>query len=259
VTVSTPDALWASRSVRLLQPAAVRCEGVRRTVRGVPLPDGADLNVPVGARLLLVSRPDAAASLLMRILAGIARADGGRVLLAGLSRAEAGPMGWARRVGYVGPRAAIQSWLSPREALQLSGGLAAYRGRALATLTDVALERYGLDNVADRPIRRGGVAIAERVALAAAQLSEPEVLLLDEPLRALDPQERARLLGLAAPRQTLIMASRYPSTEAALVNRVVLLADGRVRLNSATADLERRGLALSMSGIEALAALPRAG
>ncbi|HEX5397221.1 MAG TPA: ATP-binding cassette domain-containing protein [Candidatus Limnocylindria bacterium] len=259
MTTSTPDALWASRSIRLLHPTAVRCQGVRRSIRGVSLLAGIDLSVPVGARLLVVSRPEAAASLLLRILAGIARADGGRISLAGLTRAEAGPAGWARRVGYVGPRAAIHPWLSPREALQLAGGLADLAGRHLARQVDAALGFYGLQEVADRPMRRGGPAVAERVALAAAQLNEPDVLLLDEPLRALDPEERTRLLGGAGPRQTLILASRYPASEAGLVNRLIVLRDGAVQLNVAVTELARHGLALSTSGIETLASLPRAG
>lgn len=259
MTTSTPDALWASRSVRLLHPTAVRCQGVRRRIAGVPLLAGVDLAVPVGARLLIVSHPEASASLLLRILAGMARADGGRISLAGLTRAEAGPEGWARRVGYVGPRAAIHAWLSPREALELAGGLADLAGRPLRRVVDAALESHGLLEVADRPMRRGGPAAVERVALAAAQLTEPEVLLLDEPLRALDPQERARLLGRAGARQTLILVSRYPASEAGLVSRVVMLRDGVVQLNAAVAELARRGLALSASGIETLASLSRAG
>ncbi len=258
MTTSTPDALWASRSVRLLHPAAVRCEGVRRSVRGAPLLSGIDLAVPVGARLLLVSRPEASASLLLRILAGIARLDDGRLMLAGLS--SGGPSGWTRRVGYVGPDATIHDWLSPREALQLACALAPVeRGQSQRRLVEAALERYGLLDVADRPMRRGGPAVVERAALAAAQLTEPEVLLLDEPLRAIDPLERTRLLGLVAPRQTVILASRYPSSEAGLANRVVLLREGRVALNASVRDFESRGLQLSMSGIEAFAALPRAG
>ena len=259
VTTSTPDALWASRSVRLLHPTAVRCEGLRRAERGEPLLDGVDLSVPVGARLLLVSRPEASASLLLRILAGIARADAGRLFLAGLARADAGPVDWARRVGYVGPRASIHSWLSPREALSLAGGLAELRGPMLTQLVEASLERHGLLDVADRPMRRGGPAVAERVALAAALLTDPEVLLLDEPLRAIDQEERLRLIGELPPRKTVILASRYPSSEAGLVNHVVLLRQGRVAVHAPLAELGRRGLGLSMSGIESLAVLPRAG
>lgn len=216
------------------------------------------LTVPVGSRLLVVSQPPASASLLLRILAGIARADGGRICMAGLTRAKSGPAGWARRIGYVGPDV-IHSWLSPREALELAGRLADLRGRSLARLVGAALESYELLGFADQPMRRGGPAVVQRVTLAAAQLNEPEVLLLDEPLRALDAMDRARLLGKAGPRQTVILASRYPASVSGLVNRVVLLLDGRVRLDADVAELEGRNLSLSMSGLEALASRRHAG
>ena len=83
MTSSTPDALWSSQAIRFLRPAAVVCERVRRRVGRENLLDRVDLQVPVGARLLLVSAPDASGSLLLRVLAGLAHADGGRFQLAG--------------------------------------------------------------------------------------------------------------------------------------------------------------------------------
>lgn len=252
VTTSTPDALWASRSARLLRPAAVECHDVRRTVAGRPLLAGVDLVVPVGARLLLVSRPDASASLLLRILSGIARAEAGLIRLAGLSLPEAGPRGWARRIAYVGPQAGIYSWLSPREALDLAARLSGVEPAARRPLVDSSLEHHGLSRVADGPIRRGGPGVEQRAALAAALLNDPEVLLLDEPLRALDTEERNRLLRLPGRRRTVLLASRYPASEQGLVDRFALLVDGRVRLHLPIPQLEAQGLPLSFEGIEAL-------
>ena len=105
LTSSTPDALWASRSVRTLKPAAVVCEGVSRRLRGQRLLDDLTLVVGVGARLLVVSRPEQSASMLLRVLAGLSRTQAGVVRLAGVARPDSSPAGWARRVGYVGPEA----------------------------------------------------------------------------------------------------------------------------------------------------------
>ncbi|HET8586801.1 MAG TPA: hypothetical protein VFM74_02905, partial [Candidatus Limnocylindria bacterium] len=112
MTKSTPDALWASRSVHLLRPAAIVCRGLHRRRAGVALLDGLDLAVPVGARLLVVSEPEESASLLLAVLAGLARVDDGQLLIAGVRRADDSAAGWARRVGYVGPRANVHPWLS---------------------------------------------------------------------------------------------------------------------------------------------------
>lgn len=253
VTASTPDALWASRSVRHLRPAAVQCRGLRRARRGDRLLDGVDLAIQVGARVLLVSTPEPSAGLLLRVLAGLARPDGGTFRLAGL----AAPGAWARRVAYVGPGPALPAWLSANEALDLAARLHGYGRPERRRLAAAAIERFGLTGGlgADRPMRHGGAALLQRTAFATALLGEPEVLLLDEPLRALDPRDRSALLTSVPKRTTMLLASRFPASEAGLVDQVAFLRDGRAALHAPVSQLDRHQLPLSLRGVEALADL----
>ncbi len=213
----------------------------------------------MGARLLVVSRPGESASLLLRVLAGLAHATAGTVRLAGAARADNSPAGWARRVAYVGPAAGIYPWMSPREVLDLAARLAGYDADKRRRRIDLAAETYRMGLLLDEPIQRGGESLAQRTALAAAMLTDPEVLLLDEPLRAVEPIERTRLLAIPGIRRTVLIASRFPASEAGLVNQVALLHDGRVVLHAPVKEFDARGLALSQGGIEALAALAWAG
>jgi ABC-type multidrug transport system ATPase subunit len=258
VTSSTPDALWASQSVRMLKPAAVVCEGVSRKVRGQSLLDDLTLVVGVGARLLVVSRPEQSASMLLRVLAGLSRMRSGIVRLAGVARRDSSAAGWARRVGYVGPEAGIYPWMTPREVLDLAGRIAEYDPADIQRRIDGVAERYRIGLYLDQPIRRGGEPLAQRVALACAMLTDPEVLLLDEPLRAVEPEERARLLTIPGRRRTVVIASRYPASEAGLVDQVAFLRDGRLVVHTPVTELDRRGLALSQRGIDALIELAAA-
>ena len=258
LTSSTPDALWASRSVDTLKPAAVVCEGVSRRQRGQPLLDDLTMVVDVGARLLVVSRPEQSASMLLRILASLSRMQSGIVRLAGVARPDSSAAGWARRVGYVGPEAGIYPWMTPREVLDLAGRIAEYDPADIQRRIDGVAERYRIGTHLDQPIRRGGEPLAQRVALASAMLTEPEVLLLDEPLRALDPEERARLLTIPGSRRTVVIASRYPASEAGLVDQVAFLSEGRLVIHAPIDELDRRGLALSQRGIDALIELTAA-
>lgn len=235
------------------------CEGITRTVRGQHLLDELQLVVGVGARLLIVSRPEESASLLLRVLAGLSHATAGTVRLAGVARADNSPAGWARRVGYVGPEAGIYPWMSPREVLDLAARLADFDIDERRRLIDLAAERYRMGPHLDGPIHRGGASLAQRTALAAAMLTDPEVLLLDDPLRAIEPTERARLLAIPGRRRTVLIASRFPASEAGLVNQVALLQDGRLVLHVPVRELDARGLTLSQRGIEALAELAAAG
>jgi ABC-type multidrug transport system ATPase subunit len=254
LTSSTPDALWSAPSLRLLRPAAVVCTDLRR---GRDL-DRCSLSVPAGGRLLLVSDPDSTASTLLRVLAGLSRAERGRIRIAGST--DAGSRGWGRRVTYLGPHPGLHTWMTPLEALQLASELIdlAPADRARRIERAAAWARIPPGAMA-QPMSRGGTAIQQRTGLAAALIGDPEVVLLDEPLRALESEERRRLLCLPGRRRTVLLASRYPASEVGLAAHVVYLSAGRVELIAPVAELEAAGLSLSHRGIEALAAMRAAG
>jgi ABC-type multidrug transport system ATPase subunit len=255
VTSSTPDALWSSTAVRHLHPAAVVCQRVRRRVGRANLLDRVDLKVPVGARLLLVANPDASASLLLRVLAGLSRPDGGRFQLAGALSSDISPAGWARRIAYVGPELGLFPWMSADETLTLAARLIGLERVDAGRLIGEAVEHWALSPGRDRPMWRMGLAFMQRTAMAAALLGDPEVVLLDEPLRALEPEKRARLLRLPGDRRTVVLASRYPASEVGVVDQVALLQRGRVELHVPISALEQVGLPLSMRSIETLAGM----
>ena len=236
--------------MRILRPAAVVCADLSR---GSYL-DRCSLSVPPGGRLLLVSDPDSTASTLLRVLAGLTPADRGKVRIAGSS--DSGSDGWGRRVAYLGPNPGLHAWMTPLEVLRLAGDLLELPAAETARRAEqvIAWARIPLDALA-RPMRRGGAALHQRTGLAAALLGDPEVLLLDEPLRALDAEERRSLLRIRGRRRTILLASRSPASEVGLAAHVVYLHSGRVELIAPIADLEAAGLSLSHRGIEALAAM----
>lgn len=220
--------------------------------------DRCSLVVPVGMRLLLVSDPPASASTLVRAIAGLTRPGRGRIEVAGL--ADPSRDGSARRLAFVGPEPGIHRWMTPREALELSARLLGLGPAVAAERIERALAWVGVaPAAARRPVSRGGAPLLQRTALAAALIADPEVLLLDDALRALETMERTRLLRLPGARHTIIIASRQPTSEAGLVTHVALLRSGRVALLAPVHDLEAAGLPLSRRGIDALAERGTAG
>lgn len=191
--------------------------------------------------------------MLLRVLAGLAHASSGTVRLAGVSRSDGSPSGWARRVGYVGPEAGVYPWMTPREVLDLAGRIAEYEPAERRHRIDLMAEQYRFGTQLDEPVRRGGTELAERVGLAAAMLTDPEVLLLNDPLRSVDQEERTHLLAVPGRRRTVLITSRVPAGEAGLVNQVAFLRDGRLLVHAGVEELDRRGLSLSHRSIEALA------
>lgn len=203
-------------------------------------------------RLLVVSEPEASGSSLLRILAGLSRPSRGRVEIAGLS--DGSPAGYARRVAYLGPEPGIHRWMTPREALILAAGLLEVPASDAAARIERALAWARIPPEAiDRPVGRGGPPLLQRTGFAAALIGDPEVLLLDEPLRALESHERARLLRLPGRRRTILLASHYPASEEGLASHVAFLRRGRVALVARIGDLAASGQPLSTRGIAALA------
>lgn len=251
--ISTPDALWSSPAAGRLRPVAIQVDGLARRIDGEPLLDGVDLAVPAGARVLISGEVPESPSLLLRIMAGLARPDRGRVVVAGLLREAAIPEGWARRVGFVGSDPGIPLWMTPAESLQLAARLAGIDGPQRDRLIDEALQRFQLGAIRDRPLRHAGRIVAERTALAAALLPDPEVLLLDEPLRAHAPPDRLRMLQIPGERRTVLIASRFPAQEGGVIDRVVLIRDGRLALHAPVTELDAQRLPLSLRGMTALA------
>lgn len=247
---STPDALWSAPSLRLLRPAALSCSEITRG----RLLDRCSITVPAGTRLLLVAEPEESGSTLLRVLAGLTRPDRGRVEIAGLDSGASESR--ARRVAYLGPEPGIRGWMTPREALALTADLLELPPGEAARQAERALEWARIPaNQLDRPVSRGGPPLLQRTGLAAALLGDPEVVLLDEPLRAIEAAERKRLLRLPGQRRTVVLASRYPASEAGLVTHVALLRRGRMALVARIDELEAAGLPLSSRGIGVLAEL----
>jgi ABC-type multidrug transport system ATPase subunit len=252
---STPDALWSSPAVGRLRPVAVEVNDLARVVAGQRLLDGIRLAVPAGARVLVAGVDPEAPSLLLRIVAGLARSDRGSVMVAGMQRETAIPEGWARRFGYVGSDPGIPLWMTPAESLDLAARLAGIDGHERQRRIEESLQHYQLGAIRDRPLRHAGRITLERTALAAALLPDPEVLLLDEPLRAHTPSERVRLLHIPGERRTVLTASRFPAQQGGVVDRVVLIRDGRVALYAPISELDAQRLQLSLRGLTALADL----
>ncbi|MGI8659296.1 MAG: ATP-binding cassette domain-containing protein [Candidatus Limnocylindria bacterium] len=219
--------------------------------------DGCSFSVSAGTRLLVVSDPAQTASTLVRVLAGLAPFAGGRVWVAGseLSLADGVP----RRVAHLGPETGLHEWMTPIEVLELAGDLLGLSPAETARRTHRVISWARIAPfAATRPMRRGGEPLLQRTGLAAALMAEPEVVLLDDPLRAIDLEERTKLLSLSGRRRTVILASTDPAIEAGLADSVAYLEAGRIGVLAPISALERAGLPLSHRGISELSRLMRA-
>ncbi|MER7876657.1 ABC transporter ATP-binding protein [Streptomyces solisilvae] len=207
---------------------AIRARGVTKSFGDVVALDGIDLDVTQGQLHGLVGLNGAGKTTLLGLLLGLAVADSGRLEILGtpVERALDAPDGVA---GFVdGP--ALYPSLTPRQNL---AALAALRGHGARTAgIDDVLAEVGLTDVADDRTRGFSLGMRQRLGLAAALLTKPRLLVLDEPSNGLDPAGKKHVHGvlgrLAADGTAVVLSSHNMDDLEALCSEVTILAAGRV-------------------------------
>jgi ABC-2 type transport system ATP-binding protein len=211
-------------------PAIVTERLTRRYPGGVLALDGLDLTVPAGSVFGLLGPNGAGKTTCLRLLAGLTRATAGRALVAGMD-AGTDPLGVRRRLGYLEQDPRAYRWMTGREQLRLIGRLHGLDGPALERAIDEALQRVDLRGAADR--RTGGYSggMRQRLGIAGALVHHPPVLVLDEPVSALDPEGRRDVLGLIASLRgetTVLFSSHVLGDVERICDRVAILDHGRL-------------------------------
>ncbi|MFF3335528.1 ABC transporter ATP-binding protein [Streptomyces sp. NPDC002888] len=210
------------------RPLSVRARGITKCFGDVVALDGIDLDVTQGQIHGLVGPNGAGKTTLLGLLLGLAVTDSGRLEILGtpVGRALTAPDGVA---GFVdGP--GLYPSLTARQNL---AALAALRGGdARTTGIDAVLDQVGLTDVADDRARGFSLGMRQRLGLAAALLTKPRLLVLDEPSNGLDPAGKRHVHGvlnrLAADGTSVVLSSHRMDDLEALCSEVTILATGRV-------------------------------
>jgi heme exporter protein A len=160
---------------------AIELSGVGRAYGERVVLRDVTVSVPEGATLAVFGANGAGKTTLLRILAGLLRAQAGKVTVRG-------------RVGLLAHEPMLYRDLSVRQNLEFHARL---HGVAFGRI-DALLERVGMSGRAEEPIRTLSRGMVQRVAVCRAVLHAPEVLLLDEPYANLDPGARELVAPLLA-------------------------------------------------------------
>jgi ABC-2 type transport system ATP-binding protein len=175
---------------------------------------GLSFEVPPGSVCGFLGPNGAGKTTTLRIVLGLARPDGGRVVTQGRLS------GVLDRDGFHPARSALGEL-----------ELAAARAGMPASRAEEALEAAGLDAVAGRRVGACSLGMRSRLAVAAALLAEPDVLVLDEPASGLDPHAlralRRRLQAHAQAGGTVLLSSHVLEEVASTCDRVVVVDRGR--------------------------------
>ena len=231
--------------------AAVRVEGVNLSYGATHVLKGIDLAINPGEMFSFLGPSGCGKTTLLRLIAGFARADTGRVLIAGADISGLPP--WKRDVGMVFQSYALWPHMTVRR--NVAFGLEERRVPRveIGPRVDAALDLVGLGGLADRRPSELSGGQQQRVALARTLVVRPKVLLLDEPLSNLDARLRVEVrrelrslqsrLGI-----TTIFVTHDQEEANSISDRIAVMNDGVVQQIGTPMELYERPSNLFVAG-----------
>ena len=197
-----------------------------------------DLSCSFGPGLTGLLGPNGAGkTTLLRMLCGLLRPSDGSVHVLGFDPRRNTDV--YRRLALVPEEDAVYGILTARQFIGLSADLTGVPRERVAE----AITAVDLADAADRPISGFSKGMRQRAKVAAALVTQPEVLILDEPLNGTDPVQRAHLITLfrrlAAEGRTVIVSSHVLSEVERMADRVLAVVDGRLAAAGDVAAIRR--------------------
>lgn len=219
--------------------AVIETRGLTKTYGTVRALDGLDLSIPQGGVYGVLGPNGAGKSTLFRVLLGLIRPTTGSAEVMG------GPVGQAatmRRMGSMIETPRFPPFMTAREVLSW---LALGHG-ARDTDLDHWLGRVGLTEAADRKVRGFSVGMAQRLGVAAALMTKPDLVILDEPTSGMDPpgiQEMRALIRSLADDDgvTVVLASHQLLEVQRVCDRVAILNKGKLVREGRVSELTAEG------------------
>jgi ABC-2 type transport system ATP-binding protein len=191
---------------------AVRASGLSRRFGSTLAVDRVDLEIPRGRIYGFLGPNGSGKSTTLRMICGLLSPTAGSASVLGLDVARDAEA-IRLRLGYMPQRFSLWDDLTVLENLQFMATILGLDPASAAQRVQTRLDEYHLSDLQQRRAAAMSGGQRQRLALAAATLHEPDLLLLDEPTSAVDPQSRRdfweRLFALAATGTTILVSTHY--------------------------------------------------
>ncbi|WP_029894299.1 daunorubicin resistance protein DrrA family ABC transporter ATP-binding protein [Nocardia brasiliensis] len=244
---------------------AVSISGLTKAFGSREVLAGIDLEVAAGTVFALLGPNGAGKTTMVRILATLARADGGEIRVAGHDLARE-PDAVRKLIGVTGQYSAVDEVLTGAENLRLMGRLLHLSSRESARRTTRLLARFDLTEAGAARVATYSGGMRRRLDLAMSLMGQPRIIFLDEPTTGLDPRSRRELWqvirDLVTDGVTIFLTTQYLEEADQLADRIAVLHNGKIVAQGTAADLKQLApgghIQLSFADRAGLAAAARA-
>jgi ABC-2 type transport system ATP-binding protein len=227
-------------SANLLRMAILAFDSLAKSYGHTPALRGVTFDVHAGEIFGLLGPNGAGKSTLIRILMDIIRPDSGRVLVFGEPRRR----DHLDRLGYLPEERGLYTKLTVLDVMTYFGALKGLSRTDARRRSTEWLERVELPHVASWKVDRLSKGMSQKVQIAAALLSDPELCVLDEPTTGLDPVNVRLVQDFLIERRkqgrTTILSTHHMNQVEALCDRVALIHQGRLVVYGAVDEVRRR-------------------
>jgi ABC-2 type transport system ATP-binding protein len=224
-------------------PPVIATSGLVKRFRDVDAVAGIDLHVPAGGVYGFLGPNGAGKTTTIRILLGLVSASRGSASIFGEIVAPGRAV--LDRVGALVERPAVYPYLTAAENVRLFGLARGMADAALGNRVGEVLDRVGLAEVARRKAGRFSTGMRQRLGIAMALVSRPDLVVLDEPTNGLDPNGvvdvRELIAALARDGITVFLSSHVLPEVEQLCQRVAILQRGRIIAEGETQAMLQQG------------------
>ena len=221
---------------------AVGIDGVSRAFGSVKAVDGLSLSLAPGEIVGFLGTNGAGKTTTIKMITGLLRPDAGEVSVFGGDPSDPAVRA---RIGYMPEVATYYPYLNARELLSFYGGICGLDAKTVREHTDELLDAVGLAGAAKRPLKTYSKGMLQRAGIAQALLSDPELLVLDEPFTGLDPLARIHfrelLQDLKRRGKTVFFSSHELGETELLCDRVAIMKKGHCVYQGPVKDLAGDG------------------
>jgi lipooligosaccharide transport system ATP-binding protein len=218
----------------------IRARGLTKIFGDFTAVDGIDFELSRGEVFGFLGPNGAGKSSTMRMIGCVSPPSGGELTILGMDPAMNGPAIRAR-LGVVPQEDTLDVELTVRENLLIYGRYFGLRRDVIAERTAKLLDFVQLSERADDQVEPLSGGMKRRLTIARSLISEPEILLLDEPTTGLDPQARHvvwdRLYRLKQQGVTLVLTTHYMDEAEQLCDRLVVMDGGKIAAEGSPREL----------------------